>query len=208
MDLHKDGSVPVAALFGGWQPSRAANPSKGDSPIDLGLLSPALASMSDTQPGPHPAMEAPAPPGPPTAPDSSPLEHRGPELPLMNLVELDGGRVHLNGRYFLLSPPLLRTVMEVVLHAYEAALYEEVLALRSAMLPPDPRERAVQPPHDEGSVVRPMPPVGPAEEPEGAGPEEARYVQQMPARDRGKRKGRMPGVLRDQAGTGPAPSGA
>jgi hypothetical protein len=153
--------VHVSHLFAPWMPSRAVNPSAGDDPISLGMFSGQSASVPIIIGPPPPPAEAPSPPIPVPPPQDVPAPAAPPPAaePMRNMLLLDDGRVHLNGRYLSLNVDQLAEVMRLVMDAYEQKLRDEVTTLRLEfnLLPPPTEGPAMQAPSNNGRLVPTMP---------------------------------------------------
>jgi len=184
--------VHVSHMFGDWGPSRAVNPSAGDDPISLGMFS------GHGAPVPMPVGPPPPPPEEPVVPPVPSLAEQvaappspapPPAEPMRNMLLLDDGRVHLNGRYFALNSDHLQTVMQVVMDAYEQTLRDEITTLRLEfnLLPPTTSGPAMQTPDVEAPVVRPVPGEDSPQESEAAGRPTPTQLQQMLLAEAAKR---------------------
>ena len=177
--------VPVSSLFAGWAPSRAVNPSDGLDPISLGLFSGKLAPVDESLPSSLiPSPEAPSAPEAVTfaaAPPHVALPPPQPEV-MRNMVMLDDGRVHLNGRFFNLSLEAKQKVMAAVVDAYAQTLQDEVDSLRMEYdLYPQTgqEEQTMREANREAPVVQQLPGEGTSPEQEAARREAAKNLQQM-----------------------------
>lgn len=217
----EQGRTIMPHQFGRMEASRAVNPSAGNDPLSLGLLS-APAGVS-TLSADEISVVVPAAgglqltPPPPLAPASGqgPITQPVPgAVPAGIHVNLTEGAALLNGRALRLTPDAQTAILEILLEAYEVSLRQEMDQLRAefGLLPDDIRqllqsqEGGTRPEVREAylptSLVRLVPGEAAPRQPEEQGQPEAPDVQPVPKRARRKRG--VPVVPGGEEGAGTA----
>ena len=122
MRLEKGQSI--FSMLGGLEPSRAINASEGNDPVSMGMM-PAVSGAAVPSAPPH------AGPQPPSAqPEPPPQGARLPDGGLFPLV-IDGEYATTPSRVIRLAPEHVAYIANIVLHALEFSMAQELLEIRS-----------------------------------------------------------------------------
>lgn len=202
-----DGAISVSRMMGGWESSRAINPSDGTDPVSLGLL-PRGADPSPLTPVTFPEHPTAGPAPTPHLPEifqdlveESPL-YPG---PIPRLLNLDTQQALLNGETIPLSISDVQTIMEIVINAYERSIRDKVTSLRMEYLYEVPSSgEAVQPTDTERALVRALQGPRAQEQPEEPGQPPTPDLQSLPQAGP-KRRRRLQPLPRSEAGAGATP---
>lgn len=113
----------IFSMLGGYEPSRAANPSEGNDPVSLGMLPAARGSAVPSAP-PHAAPPPPPEPAPQTGSAGTVA------VPQEDMVFLNQGVALLRGKVVPLAPAHVQYIVSVLMHALETAMATELLTMR------------------------------------------------------------------------------
>jgi hypothetical protein len=124
-NMHYERGQSIFSMLGGFEPSRAANPSEGNDPVSLGML-PAARGVA--------VPSAPPPAAPPPAEPAPQLVSAEPVAPPPNedIVLLNRNVAIMQGKAVQLLPEHVQYIVAVLMNALEISMANELIMMRQA----------------------------------------------------------------------------
>ena len=175
----------IFTMLGGYEPSRATNPSDGTDPVSMGMLPAARGAAVPSAP-PH--AEPPAP-----EPDREPAGGQQVAPTNEDVVLLQRGVALLRGRAIPLMPEHTQYIVSILMHALELSMANEILTMRQeyGLLETNQLGQMVQSPDNGTGMVRPMQGEEPEADGSGAPEHSDPVLQEMPKAKDKKRSLRL-----------------